>query len=448
MTIERGRPSRSPAAVLPLLLALSLGSACGAANERPPPGAGDAAPSDASASDSVTDAPRAPLDAAADIASDAVAPAVACSGDRDCSAREFCGEISRTCVSRVVSVAAGTSHTCALHDNGRVSCWGYGRFIAPGLPALVPPTFVDLPEAATSIVVGAQAACARLASGGVSCWGDLGRGSDRPAAVITEAGVPLGGVTAIAGGTLAFCGSSPAGIHCWGDNQSSELARPRSSSFAPRQAVLSDPRPRPLLVATVAVAVHDGASELCGWGNNDSGIVPGERGVIERPACAAVPEVLALTAGDGHLCARRGPRSFSCWGTNSGGQIGNGDDSLADVPLPGPTLSFPETLTTILAGAYHTCALLGSGAVHCWGSNEHGETGSPMSAPVFRPQPVPALTAGVTAIGSGAEAFHTCAILTAGKPVCWGFDDRGQLGSRPVQEDANRHSATPVVVAY
>jgi alpha-tubulin suppressor-like RCC1 family protein len=375
---------------------------------------------------------------------DAAVPDAAGDGG-GCAAEQF-RAVTGKCVSAVTSVAAGTVHTCALHADGKVTCWGQGAVIGPGLPAVTPPVHVALPGRATAVAVGIQAACALVEGGQVHCWGEQGKGPEGPAPVTREDGSTLDHVTRIAGGSVAFCAVTDSAVLCWGENKASELARPATMSFPPRTAVVVLDRPRPLIAATVAILVHDGSGELCGWGNNDSGLVPGERGIVERPTCAAAPTALQLTAGDGHACARRGGAGFSCWGSNAGGQLGNGDDSLMDVPLPGAAQTLPGEIIALAAGAYHTCALVGGGAVWCWGSNEQGECGRPSSAPVFSPAPS-AVMRGAVAIGSGAGAQHTCAVLEGGAVVCWGSDSDGQLGSGAAQ-DATRFSADPVPVRW
>jgi alpha-tubulin suppressor-like RCC1 family protein len=365
-----------------------------------------------------------------------------------CGKDEFCSLPGKKCVSAVKTVAAGTGHTCAVHANGRVSCWGAGAFIGPGLPTVTPPVAIDLPRA-VSVAVGIQAACALLEGGTVSCWGDLGRGPEGPRAVMKEDGTALAGVSTLAGGSLAFCGLTPAGTHCWGDNSEGELARPVTMAFPARTAVLSHPGPRRLVAATVAILVHDGQSQLCGWGNNDSGIVPGPRAINAQPTCNdSVPGVLELSAGDGHACARRGGRTFSCWGSNSGGQLGVGDEAVAQAELPGRMETLPAGIAGIAAGAYHSCALLETGAVYCWGSNAQGECGVQSSSPHFAPTEVASLTAPLVAIGSGAGAQHTCGILADGSVQCWGSDIQGQLGAGATAEDPGRFSATPQQVRW
>lgn len=91
----------------------------------------------------------------------------------------------------------------------------------------------------------------------------------------------------------------------------------------------------------------------------------------------------------------------------------------------------------VAAGDAHSCLLDAEGAVWCWGDGRSGQLGV-TSAGSTRPQKIPELASGVTAVRAGAA--HTCA-LRGGKVLCWGAGDRGQLGTGVV---ASR--ATPVEV--
>src|SRR5687767_963547 len=93
---------------------------------------GTSAPPDAASCD-------APAGGPPDLVGDA---GVRCTASGACPADHFCGSASGTCISDVVQVAAGTGHTCALHREGRVTCWGYGGFIGPGLGTLTSPVTV------------------------------------------------------------------------------------------------------------------------------------------------------------------------------------------------------------------------------------------------------------------------------------------------------------------
>src|SRR5690606_35672668 len=84
----------------------------------------------------------------------------------------------------------------------------------------------------------------------------------------------------------------------------------------------------------------------------------------------------ALTAGEGHTCALLDTGRVKCWGDNVNGQLGLGDtNDRGGAPgemggnLPAVALGTGRTATAITAGYRHTCALLDDGSVKCWGWN-------------------------------------------------------------------------------
>ena len=103
-------------------------------------------------------------------------------------------------------------------------------------------------------------------------------------------------------------------------------------------------------------------------------------------------------------------------------------------------------MTSVISGAYHTCALLSGGTVVCWGSSHEGLLGDGNNAVNAQAAPgaVQAVggggpLAGVTAITGGGA--HTCALREGGTVACWGRGMNGQLG-----DGAQVAQATPVLV--
>lgn len=78
------------------------------------------------------------------------------------------------------------------------------------------------------------------------------------------------------------------------------------------------------------------------------------------------------------------------------------------------------------AGGYHTCALLESGGVKCWGSNLAGQLGDGSQTDRLTPVDAAGLSGEVSAIAAG--AFHTCAVLESGEVEYWGENTFGRLG--------------------
>jgi alpha-tubulin suppressor-like RCC1 family protein len=80
----------------------------------------------------------------------------------------------------------------------------------------------------------------------------------------------------------------------------------------------------------------------------------------------------------------------------------------------------------LVAGASHTCALLDTGEVSCWGDNDRGQVGDGTTTRwLYMPTTVVGLTQ-VRDVGAGWS--HTCAATTVGDLFCWGDNTYGQLG--------------------
>ena len=88
-----------------------------------------------------------------------------------------------------------------------------------------------------------------------------------------------------------------------------------------------------------------------------------------------VPITPQVAAGDSHTCALFDNGAVKCWGLNYFGQLGLGNTTNASKPMLLPVPVDGAHATAISAGAYHTCALFGNGAMKCWGLNGSGQLG-------------------------------------------------------------------------
>ena len=67
-----------------------------------------------------------------------------------------------------------------------------------------------------------------------------------------------------------------------------------------------------------------------------------------------------------------------CWGYNFAGQLGYGHTSNIgdnEAPAAAGDVEVGGVVMQLVAGVYHTCALMESGAVRCWGHNQYGQLG-------------------------------------------------------------------------
>ena len=93
----------------------------------------------------------------------------------------------------------------------------------------------------------------------------------------------------------------------------------------------------------------------------------------------------------------------------------------------------------VSSGNSHTCAVLYSGEVKCWGYNYNGQLGDGTTTNRL----TPVLVSGITnAINVSSGGFHTCATLSTGEIKCWGDNDYGQLG-----DGTTTDRLTPVLVS-
>jgi alpha-tubulin suppressor-like RCC1 family protein len=363
----------------------------------------------------------------------------------DCSPDQFCGLRSHTCVSKLVQVVAGANHSCALHLDGRVSCWGLSEAISAGGPNLVSAAFMPDVKGARVLTAGHDLTCAVTASK-LQCWGD------RAYDVMRDDGKPLFPVTAVALGSIYGCAITSDGTRCWGKNDEGQLGRTISVTDS-ATAVLAAPGPAKLLSAGEAAITHDGGSRICAWGDNRSLQITAasDTGLYIAPECGTLADVVELAVGSVHACARHGDGTVSCWGERYYGQLGLGGDITDDVPPYGQPAVVPGKALQVVAGVSHTCVLLVDGTVNCFGLNRYGEVGpgaNTMAEEVRTPAPVQGFSAPVTALGAGSSAHHTCAILASGGVECWGNDESGQLGDGMTAIEMGRHSSGPVTVQF
>ena len=194
---------------------------------------------------------------------------------------------------------------------------------------------------------------------------------------------------------------------------------------------------------TITLAVTDASG---GTTTLFYGILPEQfTHIIDHVAANGITQ---LVAGGAHTCVLTGEGKVRCWGDNQYGQLGYGNaQDVADVPrrLPYTAGDVPllEPVRQLAAGTDHTCALLQSGLVQCWGRNDFGQLGYGTTEHVGDGEPVTSLgyvTLGGTATHVAAGGDHACALLESGALRCWGKNDFGQLGrghTHPIGDDEN-----------
>ena len=297
-----------------------------------------------------------------------------------------------------VALSSGDDHTCAILDNGAVSCWGRGNYGQLGNGATsdksTPTLTSSLGTGRTAVALssGGSHTCAILDNGAVSCWGygnygQLGNGatSDKSTPTLTSS---LGtGRTAVAlsSGDHHTCAILDNGaVSCWGYGAYGQLGNGGTSA-----------KTTPTLTSSLGTG---------------------------RTA-------VALSSGGYHTCAILDNGDVSCWGYGYYGQLGNGATSDKSTPTLTSSLGTGRTAVALSSGGYHTCAILDNGAVSCWGDGTTADWVMEQRLTKSTPTLTSSLGTGRTAVALSSGDYHTCAILDNGSVSCWGYGYNGQLGN-------------------
>lgn len=203
----------------------------------------------------------------------------------------------------------------------------------------------------------------------------------------------------------------------------------------------------PLKVSQISVGEYNVcALTLAGgvkcWGDDSYGALG--NGAVSGPQVAPgdvvglTSGVIRVASGQNHTCALLAAGTVKCWGRGSNGQLGNGTTADSQVPVNVTGLS---GVVTIAAGYLHTCAVVTGGAVKCWGHDGYGQIGNGGGNDGNLSSPVSVTTAS-GAIKLGLGEVHSCAILDTGALQCWGSNEFGKLG---VGDSVNRYAPADVV---
>ena len=312
----------------------------------------------------------------------------------------------------VNQISLGYSHTCALLNTGKVRCWGDGEYGQLGYgnendigDDETPADAGDVNVGGTVVQISAGGlhTCALLSTGKVRCWGyglygqlgygnenDIGDGETPASAGDVNVG---GTVVQISAGLYHTCALLNTGkVRCWGE----------------------------------------GATGRLGYGNQT------DIGDDEDPKDAGDVNVggtvVQISAGYEHTCTILNTGKVRCWGEGATGRLGYGNQTdIGDdeTPASAGDVNVGGTVVQISAGSFHTCALLNTRKVRCWGLAHNGRLGYGNDIDIGDGED-PAVAGDVNVGGTVTQISvgnsHTCALLNTEKVRCWGYGNSGRLG--------------------
>ncbi|MES2922414.1 MAG: cadherin-like beta sandwich domain-containing protein [Verrucomicrobiota bacterium] len=231
---------------------------------------------------------------------------------------------------------------------------------------------------------------------GANSSGRLGNGNTATGRVpvnVTQTGL-LSGKTVIAvtaGGSHSLALCSDGTLAAWGANYSGQLGNGS------------------LIVSTVPVAV------------DLTGVLSGKR-------------VVGIAAGESHTLALCSDGTVAAWGSNLDGRLGNGQPTASSVPVAVDRTGIlsGKRVTVVAAGGAHSLALCSDGTIAAWGSNSRGQLGDGNRVSMFRRVPVAVNRAGPLSgripIAVAAGSSHSLSLDAEGNLTAWGENTSGELG--------------------
>lgn len=336
--------------------------------------------------------------------------------------------------SEVAIVDAGGGHTCAIATTGRVKCWGYNYFgqLGDGTNTrIINPVDVEgLTSEVAQIDAGYRHTCALTTAGGVKClgwnyYGQLGDGTTMDRYALVDVVGLSSGVTSISAGSFHTCAlMSSGGVKCWGNNSYGQLGDKSTTDRLTPVDVFG--------LSSGVVAVSAGGYGTCVltdvggvkcWGLYSGNGMP-EKALTPYDALGLTREVVYVSSGSYHSCAVTTGGGVKCWGNNSDGALGTGTYDNSYVPVD--VFGLSSGMASVYAGDHHTCALTTEGGIKCWGENYFGQLGDGSSATRLTPVNTGGLSTGVVSVSLG--EMHTCVLLSTSGVKCWGYNFNGQLG--------------------
>lgn len=157
--------------------------------------------------------------------------------------------------------------------------------------------------------------------------------------------------------------------------------------------------------------------------------------------------IMQTSAGRSHSLALDDNGQVYSWGTNTYGQLGNGNNNRISSPTNISTsgVLMGKKIIQVSAGSYHNLALDSEGKIYSWGYNEAGQLGDGSFTDSNLPTAVDVsgVLTGKKISFATSGYYYNLSIDTDGKLYSWGDNGDGQLGN-----GASSNSNTPILVNF
>ncbi len=348
---------------------------------------------------------------------------------------------------------------CGITSADVLKCWGYNDegFLGDGTRTnRLTPVVIDGGTSYANVNgqidnQGVRHTCGVTVAGLAKCWGtsagtyQLGDGASLIQATSYDPGESYQSVAVGYGHHCAI--NSNGELICWGSNTLGQMGEGASSSQYERTLLKQiDTGVTYRHVSTSKGYAGWSQAHTCGvtisgilkcWGTNEGGQL-GDGTDTDRLNPTVVDSSTRyhmVETGFAHTCGITDTGVLKCWGYNWSGQLGDGTQTERLVPV---VIDSGTKYKSLSLATEQSCGVTSTGVLKCWGENWAGQIGDGTQVDKLSPT---VIDSGTNYISVSTSVDHTCAVTAAGVMKCWGSNYRGQIG-----DGTNTNRLVPTVV--
>jgi alpha-tubulin suppressor-like RCC1 family protein len=355
------------------------------------------------------------------------------------------------------AITAGWYFTCAILDNGTVKCWGNNDsgqlgqnttdVLGDGIGEMgndLPAVYLGDGRTATKIAANARSVCVILDNNALKCWGSnifggLGTGDSTNRGDTAGSMAALGTVNLgtgqvpeqIAMGNYHTCVIlTSTNMKCFGMGLFGQLGNGSTAHVGMSSSELGDALPL-VDFDGVTPSVTNTPADTSTATNTSTPANTSTATVTNTPTSTNTP-ANTNTPSKTYTPSKTLTRSKTP--TRSKTKTKTRTPTKSKTPTRTP-VGYVSRVAAVASGQSHSCAILASSVVKCWGLNTNGQLGlgdtsSRGDAGGEMGNSLPAVDLGTGVLASKVYAGndHTCVLTTTKRVKCWGGNSAGQLG--------------------
>jgi len=361
----------------------------------------------------------------------------------------------------IIGLSAGDTFSLSVKNDGTVWGWGNnasGQLGNDSTTSSLNPVQASIINNAVQVSSGSGFSLALAADGTVWAWGANSYGQLGINTNITQVNFPapvpgLTNIVQIAAGTaFGMALRSDGTVWTWGAGAQGQLGNgATSNSSVPVQVSGLTGVIQIAAGNQHALALISGMGQVKSWGSNSNGQLGNGNTTNSSVPVNAAPgngwEFVAAGTNFSAAIQLSASTHLYAWGYNADGEIGNGTTTQSTTPTQVSSFTGSGSVINLIVGSSYVLAETNTGAIYGWGKNNLGQLGVGSTTNHTSPTQLTSLSTGVTVLGDGSSSNHSL-VLYANQTL-YGFGDNlnGDIGDGTTTQRTSPVVASSVIAA-